>query len=114
MVLWGVPRFEWEGGMPGCAYGVYSNNGCVGHLFREPDISERRVRGVSAPRDEVLLFRQKDPKPSTPGRGPRGVPLPQSRLLGLRNSLRSDSPRPKIDFGTGAQPRPKAPGGSAV
>ena len=24
----------------------------------------------------------------------RGVPLPQARLLGLRNSLRSDSPRP--------------------
>ncbi len=26
------------------------------------------------------------------------VPLPQSRLLGLRNSLRSDSPRPHIEF----------------
>ena len=26
------------------------------------------------------------------------VPLPQSRLLGLRNSLRSDSPHPQIDF----------------
>ena len=37
--------------------------------------------GVSAPHDEVLLFRQKDPKPWAPGRGPRGVPLPQSRLL---------------------------------
>ena len=40
---------------------------------------------------------------------PQGVPLPQSRLLGLRNSLRSDSPRPQRDFGTGAQPRPQAP-----
>ena len=37
------------------------------------------------------------------------VPLPRSRLLGLRNSLRSDSPRPHIEFGTGAQPRPQAP-----
>ncbi len=26
------------------------------------------------------------------------VPLPQSRLLGLRNSLRSDSPRPGMEF----------------
>ena len=38
------------------------------------------------------------------------VPLPRSRLLGLRNSLRSDSPRPHIEFGTGAQPRLEAPG----
>ena len=38
----------------------------------------------------------------------------QSRLLGLRNSLRSDSPRPQLDFGTGAQPRPQAPGGGAM
>ena len=37
------------------------------------------------------------------------VPLPQSRSLGLRNSLRSDSPRPQTEFGTGAQPRPQAP-----
>ena len=42
------------------------------------------------------------------------VPAPQSRLLGLRNSLRSDSPRPPIDFGTAAQPRPQAPGGGAM
>ena len=47
---------------------------------------------------QALLFRQKDPKPLAPGRGPKGVPLPQSRLLGLRNSLRSDSPRPQLEF----------------
>ena len=29
--------------------------------------------GVSAPRAEVLLFRQKDPKPWAPGRGPSGA-----------------------------------------
>ena len=32
-----------------------------------------------------------------PGVALRG-PLPQSRILGLRNSLRSDSPRPHIGF----------------
>ena len=34
---------------------------------------------------------------------------PRSRLFGLRNSLRSDSPRPHIEFGTGAKPRLEAP-----
>ena len=29
------------------------------------------MRGVSAPHAEVLLFRQKAPKPLAPGRGPR-------------------------------------------
>ena len=61
------------------------------------------------------MFRQKDPKPFAPGRGPHRVPLPQSRLPGLRNSLRSDSPRPQNrGFGPGAQPRPQAPGCSAA
>ena len=32
--------------------------------------------GVSPPRDEVLLFRQKDPKPLAPGRGPTGAFAP--------------------------------------
>ncbi len=41
------------------------------------------------------------------------VPLPQSRLLGLRNSLRSDSPRPQTGVGTGSQPRPQALGHGA-
>ena len=46
-----------------------------------------------------------------PGVASGGVPVPQSRLLGLRNSLRSDSPRLQNRIcGTGAQPRPKAPG----
>ena len=34
--------------------------------------------------------------------------------FGLRNSLRSDSPRPHIEFGAGAQPRPQAPWGGAM
>ena len=54
--------------------------------------------GPSTSSGQALLFRQKDPKPLAPGRGPRGVPLPRSRLLGLRNSLRSDSPRLHIEF----------------
>ncbi len=57
--------------------------------------------GVSSPHDEVLLFRQKDPKPLAPGRGPpEGVPVPRSLVCGLRNSLRSDSPRRYME-GTG-------------
>ncbi len=57
--------------------------------------------GVSPPHDEVLLFRQKDPKPVAPGRGPQeGVPAPRSLVCGLRNSLRSDSPRRHME-GTG-------------
>ena len=58
--------------------------------FVQDDRLGRGACGVSAPRDAVLLFWQKDPKPWAPGRGP----LPQSRRFGLRNSLRSDSPRP--------------------
>ncbi len=41
-------------------------------------------------------------------------PLPRSRRLGLRNSLRSNSPRLHIRFGTGAQPRPQAPSCGAM
>ena len=44
----------------------------------------------------------------------RRVPLPRSRRLGLRNSLRSNSPRPHSGFGTGAQPRPQAPEGGVM
>ena len=40
---------------------------------------------------------------------PFGCLCPGPERLGLRNSLRSDSPRHQLDFGTGAQPRPQAP-----
>ena len=62
--------------------------------------------GVSPPHDEVLLFRQKDPKPVAPERGPQeGVPVPRSLVCGLRNSLRSDSPRPHMAWtGPGHSP----------
>ena len=38
-----------------------------------------------------------------------GAFAPGPERLGLRNSLRSNSPRPHIKFGTRAQPRPQAP-----
>ena len=57
------------------------------------------------PRDEVpsttlrtgSFVSAKGPKTIGARAWPQGVPLPQSRLLGLRNSLRSDSPRPQIE-----------------
>jgi len=61
-----------------------------------------------APADEVLLFRQKDPKPFPPVCGPKGVPPPPYRIRWLRNSLRSNSLRQKSRFGTEAPPHPKA------
>ena len=64
--------------------------------------------GVSPPHGEVpslcsgqaLLFRQKD-QTMGPGRGPRGCLCPGPERFGLRNSLRSNSPRPHIDSGPG-------------
>ena len=55
--------------------------------------ARRKARGVSAPRDEVLLFRQKDPKPLAPGRGPSGAfaPVPTVRAAELA-SLKQSSP----------------------
>ena len=56
------------------------------------------------------MFRQKDPKPLAPGRGPPGAfaPVPIVRAAELA-SLRQSSPPHRV-FGTGAQPRPQAPG----
>ena len=66
--------------------------------------------GVSPPHDEVLLFRQKDPKPLAPGRGCAPVPVTRAAELA---SLRQSSP-PHRNSGTGAQPRPQAPGNGAI
>ena len=72
-----------------------------GHHFSSviPDIFNRESSvvvfscGVSPPHDEVHLFRQKDPKPLAPGRGPGGAfaPVPISRAAELA-SLRQSSP----------------------
>ena len=70
------------------------------------------IRGVSAPHAEGgnAGFRPRTPRSFCFGKRTQNhwrpgvalrVPLPQSRLLGLRNSLRSDSPRPQIGSGPG-------------
>ncbi len=63
--------------------------------------------GVSSPRDESLLFRQKGPKPFLPVRGPAGasafVPNKMAQELAL---LKQPSPRSR--FGTPAPPHTKA------
>ena len=61
----------------------------------------RGSRGVSAPHAEVLLFRQKDPKPLAPGRGPPGAfaPVPIAWAAELA-SLRQSSPPNRVrDWG---------------
>ena len=79
-------------------------------------LSATRANGRAwgfAPTRRGPFVSAKGPKTIGARAWPQGVPLPQSRLLGLRNSLRSDSPRLQPGFGTEAQPRPKAPGKDA-
>ena len=65
----------------------------------------RGACGVSAPHDEVLLFRQKDPKPLAPGRGPSGAfaPVPTVRAAELA-ALRQSSPYNQIRHWGAATP----------
>jgi len=49
----------------------------------------------------------KGPKTIPPVRGPFGVPVPQHRIIWLRNSLRSNSARQIVGFDAVAQPRPR-------
>ena len=53
--------------------------------------------GVSAPHAEVLLFRQKDPKPWAPGRGPSGAfaTVPKVRAAELA-TLKQSSPLNRV------------------
>ena len=62
-----------------------------------PRAEGRNACGVSSPRAEVLLFRQKDPKPLAPGRGPSGAfaPVPKVRAAELA-SLKQSSPPNRI------------------
>ncbi len=62
---------------------------------------EKFLCGVSSPHVETLLFRQKCSKPFSPVRGPMGIPPPQYRIKWLGNSLRSNSPRQRVEFGSG-------------
>ncbi len=53
------------------------------------------------------MFSTKGPKTiSARARSP-GFPSPQCQIIWLRNSLRSNSPRRTVGFGTAAQPRPR-------
>ena len=70
------------------------------------------MRGFASARRGPFVS-AKGPKTIGARAWPQGVPLPRSRLLGLRNSLRSDSPRLQTSIGTGAQPRSKASGKGA-
>ena len=65
----------------------------------------RGACGVSPPHDEVLLFRQKDPKPLAPGRGPSGsfAPVPTVRAAELA-ALRQSSPYNQIRHWGAATP----------
>ena len=60
---------------------------------------------MSPPHDEVLLFRQKDPKPLAPGRGPSGsfAPVPTVRAAELA-ALRQSSPYNQIRHWGAATP----------
>ena len=59
------------------------------------------MRGVSPPHDEVLLFRQKDPKPLAPVRGPPGAfaPVPTVRAAELASLKQSSPPNRFRDCG---------------
>ena len=59
------------------------------------------VCGVSAPHDEILLFRQKDPKPLAPRRGPTGAfaPVPNVWAAELASLKQSSPPTRFRDWG---------------
>ena len=84
----------------GSPIGVGDDRGEVLAGFR-PRTTRGRFCGVSAPHAEVLLFRQKDPKPLAPGRGPTGAfaTVPNVRAAELA-SLKQSSPPTRIrDWG---------------
>ncbi|GEM_PF-3120066 len=71
---------------------------CVAAAFR---FDWPYVGGVSPPRDEVLLFWQKDPKPLAPGRGRPGAfaPVPNMRAAELASLEQSSPPNRFRDRG---------------
>ncbi len=72
--------------------------------------------GVSSPRDESLLFRQKEPKPWLPVRGssePAQKPALRDASASVPNKMAKElallkQPSPRSRFGTEAPPRTKA------
>ena len=88
-------------------------NGCGRVITRRLWVHKRAftgvyLRGFGPARRGSFCFGKRTQNHGRPGVA-LGGPLPRSRRLGLRNSLRSDSPRPQTRIGTGAQPRPQAP-----
>ena len=81
------------------------NVSCVGH---QQSLVSKRISVIPGfgPAAEALLFRQKDPKPLLPGRGPVGVPSLQAKpWWRITRSAQTDSPENWIWPGT--QPRPR-------
>ena len=91
----------------GSPIGVGDDRGEVLAGFR-PRTPRGRMRGFGPARRDPFVS-AKGPKTIGARARPFGCLCPSPERFGLRNSLRSDSPRPQLDFGTGAQPRPQAP-----
>ncbi len=70
------------------------------------DLLEELDCGVSAPRDESLLFRQKEPKPCLPVRDPAGPWSTTPNQDGSETRCAQTVFARKVGFGAPAQPRP--------
>ena len=80
----------------------FLSTGCgAASIERFAKEGKRGACGVSAPHDEILLFRQKDPKPWAPGRGPWGAfaPVPTVRAAELASLRQSSPPNRLRDWG---------------
>ena len=108
-----IPASDTEVGTDALAALAASSFHNTPHFEGEFSGTQRGSRGFGPPRRGPFVS-AKGPKTMGARSVALRVPLPRSRSLGLRNSLRSDSPRPQIEFGTGAQPRPQAPWGGAM
>ena len=89
----------WEAPLDGAATMTKDKNNDTGSRIKS-GMTEKGKAGacrVAPPHDEVLLFRQKDPKPLAPGRGPPGAfaPVPKVRAAELA-ALRQSSPPTRL------------------
>jgi hypothetical protein len=64
------------------------------------------ICGVSPPRDESLLFRQKDPKPFLPVRGPEGAWAATPNHNGSETRSAQTGLAKEVGFGVEVLPRP--------
>jgi len=96
-------------------YLPHSNKGAVGPQQKPllPVYGNLRVHCFArnylkqgfAPADEVLLFRQKDPKPFSPVRGPPGPSASAPNKM-ARELAPLKQPSPRSRFGAAASPHP--------